>query len=73
MARPRNPEPYVQWKISVPATLAAEIELEFWDPVLGKPKYGDRSDLLVQLLRSWLEVKRGSGQQSLIPSHAGAS
>ena len=65
VGRKRNAEPYVKWKVSVPAALAAQIELHFWDPVLGKPKYGDRSELIVSLLRTWLEQQH---PESFVPA-----
>lgn len=53
MSRSRRP-PYVRWKVNLDATLAAQIELHFFDPTHGKPRYGDRSELIEALLREWL-------------------
>lgn len=47
---------YVQWKICVPSVLAAEVELRLFDPLTGKPKYGARGDLIVELLRKHLNM-----------------
>jgi len=47
----------VEWKISLPATLAARIELLLLDPGKLKPEYGARSRLIVELLENWLDER----------------
>lgn len=54
MARPRNPELRANYKLSIPAPLAAEVDLLLIDPITRKPKYGARSKLIAALLRNWL-------------------
>lgn len=60
MARPFAPEAYIQWKVHIPATLAAQVELHFFDRVRGKPKYASRSKLLVELISRWLDEQKGA-------------
>jgi hypothetical protein len=55
MGRPRSPENYTQWKVHIDATIAARVEMRFFDPIRGKPKYGSRHELINELLREWLE------------------
>lgn len=58
--RPRLPYLRADMKISLPAVIAAEMDLLLEDPVLRKPKYGARSKLIECLLQRWLaEVKGG--------------
>jgi hypothetical protein len=47
-------EPSVSWRIYLPGTLAAQIELLLLDPMRGKSRYGARTYLIEQLLRVWL-------------------
>lgn len=54
-------EPYVQWKISVPATLAARIENLHFDPTHQKPKYAERSRLICDLLQQYLASRSPIG------------
>lgn len=61
MPRPRNPYLRADWKICLPAPLAAEIDLMLEDPLTRKPKYGARSKLIESLLSEWIERGR-SGQ-----------
>lgn len=61
MPRPRNPYLRADWKICLPAPLAAEIDLMLEDPLTRKPKYGARSKLIEQLLSQWsASVRSGS-------------
>ena len=41
--------------VSIPALLLARLDLHFYDPALGKPEYGTRSQLIAKLLKEWLE------------------
>lgn len=45
----------VEWKISLPAHVAARVELRLPAPAGGKPRYGARSRLVEQLLDEWLK------------------
>ena len=53
MPRDNSGELRVEWKISLPATLAARVEMLMLDPATSKPKYGVRSALVTQLLEAW--------------------
>lgn len=68
MSQRRAPEPYVQWKVSVPATTAARVELVFLNPVLQKAEYGSRSHLITTLLNDWLEKYEQSNGKIIPPS-----
>lgn len=52
--RPRSPFLRSDWKISLPAALAAEVELRLLDPLTKKPGYAARSRLIEELLKRWL-------------------
>lgn len=54
MSRARAAEPYVQQKISLPATLMARFSNLHWDPVLSKPRYGAVSEVLTKLLSDYV-------------------
>lgn len=56
--RPPLASPKVAWKVHVDARLAAEVELILADPLRGRAAYGERSELLETLLRSWIEAQR---------------
>lgn len=65
MPRHKSPEPFIRWTVLIPAALAAEIEMLFFDPVHGKPHYGKRSELVTELLRAYLsQVKSGKSRLS---------
>lgn len=57
--RPRVPYLRVDFKVSLPAALAAEIDLSFNDPLTNRPKYGARAKLIQVLLENWLAVQHG--------------
>lgn len=57
--RPRVPYLRVDFKVSLPAALAAEIDLRFVDPLTNRPKYGARAKLIQALLENWLAQQRG--------------
>lgn len=46
-----------EWKISIPESVAAKIELLLADPLTGKTKHGARSRLIVGLLQDWLKKR----------------
>lgn len=54
---PRRPseELRTEWKISLPATLAASVEFLLLDPISSKSKYGSRSTLIAELLRKYVQ------------------
>jgi len=58
MPRRCSPDLTKDWKIVLPATLAGSVEFELLDPLSGKPRYGERSRLISQLLSNWL-AERG--------------
>lgn len=58
MGRPRSSVPYTRWDVHIDAALAAEVEILQWDPVMQKPKYGSRKELLESLLREWVARQR---------------
>lgn len=45
----------VPWKLTIPIELACEVDLLCINPILGKPIYGARSQLVTDLLRTHLE------------------
>lgn len=59
-----NVDPRVEWKISLPSSVATEVMLSLpRDYAKGKVKHGARSELITQLLRAWLGnegVKHGT-------------
>lgn len=57
----QRPEKLAKIKVSLPASLLAQVDIHFFDPVTGKPRYGARSALIERLLRKWVrEQKRGN-------------
>lgn len=54
MARRRKGE-IIEWKLTIPAWLAWEIECLCFNPIRGKADYGARSQLITELLISHLE------------------
>jgi hypothetical protein len=58
--RGRKPhaDPPVEWKISIPQSVAAPVELLLTDAFTGKPKHGARAKLITELLTNWLEEQR---------------
>lgn len=54
---PSRKPPYVRVRISIDATLNALFENlpEIWDPVLQKPRYGERSKIISDLMIKYLE------------------
>ena len=55
MARPYKAVRSVAWKLRIPYDLAAAIEEMFLNPLTGRPGYGEKSDLVVTLLRKYLD------------------
>ncbi len=62
MSRVMRKDKPIQWKLSLPTSLAAAVDLYFYDPVRGRPSYGERSKLVTMLLEHWLKkntIKKG--------------
>lgn len=59
MGRPPKTELMKDWKIPLPAALAGAVEIELFDQVYNKPRYGERSKLIAHLLSEWLEKRTG--------------
>lgn len=59
MARGRRPkaDPPVQWKVSIPQSLAVATMEYLKDPFLGEPLLGERSKLIEKLLRQYLKAQ----------------
>jgi metal-responsive CopG/Arc/MetJ family transcriptional regulator len=47
-----------RWEVSIPTSLAAEVELYLFDPVRRKQAFGIRSALVQRLLRAWLDEQK---------------
>lgn len=52
--RPEGQEATVNWKLRIPASLAAKVEILLTDPRTRKPRYGERSTLVASLLQKHL-------------------
>jgi len=50
MSRLRSREPWVQQKVTLPATLLARFSRFYWDPVLNRLQYGAISKVMTELL-----------------------
>lgn len=59
MSRPRSPHLRADWKLSLPAPIAASVDLMLFDPLAQKPRYGARSLLVAALLRRWMAEQNG--------------
>lgn len=61
--RPRNPQKPKEIQITLPEALLMELNLLFFDPAKGRPKYGARSKLIENLLREYLgKLKKGEAK-----------
>ncbi len=69
LSRPRSTYLRADLKVSVPAALAAELDLLLEDPLTRRRKYGSLSRLVEALLREWLAAQKGESIQP-IPSIA---
>lgn len=56
--------PRVEWKVSLSAQVAAEVDLLTLDPITRKPRYGERGRLIEGLLAGWV------ADQKKAPSNA---
>jgi hypothetical protein len=50
--------PSVRWNIYVPFDIAAIIDNEFWSNAYGKPMYGKRQELIIELLRNYIATHK---------------
>lgn len=50
MGRRKTPEPFIQQKVSFPATLFARFSRFYWNPTLNKLEYGAISKVMTELL-----------------------
>lgn len=65
MTRQRTPEPYVQQKVSIPATLLARFSRFHWNPTLNRVEYGAISKVLTVLLTDY--VNKMENPPSIVP------
>lgn len=63
MSKKRAPEPYIQTKVNIPATLMARFSLLHWDPVLRKPKYAAVSKVVSLLLTDYVNKAESTGEK----------
>jgi len=54
---PRGDQP-VRWIVWLPGRLAAELELLLYDPILHRPKYGSKSEVVRSALELWLQHQK---------------
>jgi hypothetical protein len=59
VSRKKTEEPYVQQKISLPATLMARFSMLHFDPVLSKTRYGAVSEVVTKLLTNYVNEMEG--------------
>jgi hypothetical protein len=69
VGKPRKPYLRADWKLSLPAELAARIDLMLEDPLTRKPKYAARARLAEALFRRWIAESTGEDTPS-VPSLA---
>lgn len=68
MPRQCNPDLTIDWKVVLPATIAGAVEHELLNPITKKPRYGERSKLITQLLADWLATRGRKLPVDLPPS-----
>ena len=68
--RPQSAELRADWKLSLPASVAAEVDLLLEDPLTRKPKYGARSSLVEAMLRNWIALMKGQMPNTHVPDRA---
>jgi len=54
-------DPPVEWKINIPTSVVAKVELLLMDPLTGRPRHGARSKLMASLLKEWLDKQQKKG------------
>lgn len=65
VGKPRKPYLRADWKLSLPAELAARIDLMLEDPLTRKPKYAARARLAEALFRRWIAESTGEDVPSV--------
>jgi len=55
VGRPPLLVPTVAWKLKIPIPIAVKLDMLVFDPVKGINAYGQRSALVTQILREYLE------------------
>lgn len=63
--RPRKPYLRQELKLSLPASLVAEVDLMLEDPLTRRPKYAARARLVEALLKNWLAAQKGEPTNKL--------
>lgn len=54
---------FIVWRVTIPADLAVAFELQLVNSATGKPDYGARSQLITELLNSYMERLRAEAAQ----------
>src|SRR5215831_8312559 len=67
VTRQRTTEPYIQQKITIPATLAARFSRFHWDAAKNKVQYGAISKIVTELLSDY--VNKLENPPPLVPEH----
>lgn len=62
MPRPKRTDRPREVMINLPESLLTRLDLYFFDPKTGKPKYGSRSRLIERLLREWLDRQEAKNE-----------
>ncbi len=62
---------YKEISVSISERLLGRLDLYFYDPRLGKPSYGARSQLITELLENWLEGKTNVPTRAAPPIESG--
>jgi len=62
LSRPRNPTLMAAWKLYMPATLTARVELLLLDPLTNKAKHGERARITSMLWEQYLAQIAGTSE-----------
>ena len=54
--RPKHFDPPVNWRLSMPTSTVAQLELLLLDPVTGRPAVGSRSAIMTQMIEILLRA-----------------
>lgn len=55
-------DPPIKWRVNIPESIAAKVELMLLNPLTGDIRYGARSDLITKLLKQWLDERIGGAR-----------
>ena len=55
VGRPALLIPTIEWKLKIPLPIAVKLDMLVLDPIKGVPAYGQRSALVTQILRDYLD------------------